>query len=296
MKTKKIITLILALATFSFALTSCSSKNQSSTSSQSSKTSAASQATQKITLGVVGTDKEFWVPAQKTLKSEGIDLEFVEFSDYVTPNKALANKEIDLNAFQHQVYLDSEVAANGYKIQAIGYTLIAPLNLYSKKIDSVSKLKAGDVIAVPNDATNEGRALKVLEHAGIIKLKANAPFSPTVQDIDKYNVKITIKELAANTITSALPDVAAAIINGNYATAFGLKNDDAIYKDDGTGSEKYWNIIVARTEDLNNPDRVKIFKKIVNAFHQSATEDVFKTTFKGAYIKAGWDIDLLKDK
>lgn len=296
MKIKKIAALILAITTLALALSACGTKSQSDASSQSSQTDTTAQTPQKITLGVVGSDKDLWAPAQKTLKDEGIDLEFVEFSDYVTPNKALANGEIDLNAFQHQVYLDSEVATNGYKIETIGYTLLAPLNLYSQKIDSVSKLKSGDVIAVPNDATNEGRALKILEHAGIITLKTDAPFSPTIQDIDKYNVNVTIKEQAANTITSALPDVTAAIINGNYAADFGLKNDDAIYKDDGTGSEKYWNIIVARSEDLSNPDRVAIFKKVVDAFHQSATEDVFNTTFKGAYIKAGWDIDLLKNK
>lgn len=292
MKIKKTLTLILAAATITLSLAACG--KTSNVANSNSGTSSAK--TQTIKLGVVGSDKEIWIPAQKKLKDEGINLQFVEFSDYVTPNKALADGEIDLNAFQHQVYLDSEIAAKGYKIEAIGYTLLAPLNLYSKKIDSVSKLKSGDVIAVPNDATNEGRALKVLEHAGIIKLKANAPFSPTVQDIDKYNAKITIKELAADTITSALPDVTAAIINGNYAADFGLKNDDAIYKDNGTGSEKYWNLIAARSKDLKNAARVELFRKVVKVYQQPETEEVFNTTYKGAYIKAGWDVDLLAKK
>ena len=250
----------------------------------------------KLTLGVVGSDKEFWIPAQEALKDEGIDLEFVEFSDYVTPNKALANGEIDLNAFQHQVYLDGEIADHGYKIEAVGYTVLSPLNLYSKKIQSVDELKDGDVIAVPNDATNEGRALKVLEQAGIITIKEDAPFSPTIQDIDTYKIDITINELAANTIASVLPDVTAAIINGNYATEFGLEDDDAIFKDDGSSSEEYWNLIAARTEDLKDPERVELFRKVVKAFQRPETEEVFNTTFKGAYIQAGWDVDLLSDK
>lgn len=250
----------------------------------------------KLTLGVVGSDKEFWIPAQEALKKEGIDLEFVEFSDYVTPNQALANGEIDLNAFQHQAYLDNEIATHDYKIEPIGYTVLSPLNLYSDKIKSVDEIKDGDSIAVPNDATNEGRALKVLEQAGLIKVKADAPASPTVKDIASYNKDIKIVELPANTVASSLPDVTAAIINGNYATEFGLENDDAIYLDDGTGSELYWNLIVARSEDLSNPEKVEEFRKVVKAFQQPATEEVFNTTFKGAYTKAGWDKDLLAGK
>jgi D-methionine transport system substrate-binding protein len=235
MKINKIIALILAVAAITLSLAACG-KSGSETNSTTTDSDSVASTTQTIKLGVVGSDKEIWLPAQEKLKEEGIILEFVEFSDYTTPNNALANGEIDLNAFQHQVYLDSEVSANGYKIEAIGYTLLAPLNLYSSKIKSVDELKDGDIVAVPNDATNEGRALKVLEHAGIITLKADAPFSPTIQDIETYNIAVTIEELAANTITSVLPDVTAAIVNGNYAVDFGLSNDDAIYKDNSTGA------------------------------------------------------------
>ena len=294
MKINKIIALILAVAAITLSLAACG-KSGSETNSTTTDSDSVASTTQTIKLGVVGSDKEIWLPAQEKLKEEGIILEFVEFSDYTTPNNALANGEIDLNAFQHQVYLDSEVSANGYKIEAIGYTLLAPLNLYSSKIKSVDELKDGDIVAVPNDATNEGRALKVLEHAGIITLKADAPFSPTIQDIETYNIAVTIEELAANTITSVLPDVTAAIVNGNYAVDFGLSNDDAIYKDDGTGAEQYWNLIASRTEDLSDPDRVELFRKVVEAYQQPETEEVFNTTYKGAYIKAGWDVDLLSD-
>ena len=162
---------------------------------------------------------------------EGIDLEIVQFSDYVTPNNALANGDIDLNAFQHRIYLQNEIDNYGYAIQNIGNTFIIPLNLYSQKVSSVDELKDGDIVAIPDDLTNGGRALKVLEAAGLIELDPNAAFNPTVDDITSYKVNITIEELKANTIPSVLPDVAAAVVNGNYALDFGLKTDEAIYKD-----------------------------------------------------------------
>lgn len=251
--------------------------------------------TQVVTLGVVGSDKDFWIPAQETLKDEGIDLQFVEFSDYTTPNNALNGGDIDLNAFQHEVYLNSEIAEHGYKIQNIGYTVMSPLNLYSQKVTSVDEIKDGDVIAVPNDTTNEGRALKVLEEAGLIKLVQGDLESPTLDDIESYKVDIKIEELGADTVASSLPDVTAAIINGNYAVDFGLTNDDAVFLDSGTQAQQYWNLVAARTADLSDPDKVALYDKVIKAFQQQATVDVFNDEFKGAYVAVGWDQDLLAD-
>ena len=224
---------------------------------------------------------------------EGIDLEIVQFSDYVTPNNALANGDIDLNAFQHRIYLQNEIDNYGYAIQNIGNTFIIPLNLYSQKVSSVDELKDGDVVAIPDDLTNGGRALKVLEAAGLIELDPNAAFNPTVDDITSYKVNITIEELKANTIPSVLPDVAAAVVNGNYALDFGLKTDEAIYKDSVLDVEEYWNLIAARTADVEDPDTAAIYEKVVEAFQSSATEDVFNNTFGGYFIAVGWDQDLI---
>ena len=224
---------------------------------------------------------------------EGIDLEIVQFSDYVTPNNALANGDIDLNAFQHRIYLQNEIDNYGYAIQNIGNTFIIPLNLYSQKVSSVDELKDGDVVAIPDDLTNGGRALKVLEAAGLIELDPNAAFNPTVDDITSYKVNITIEELKANTIPSVLPDVAAAVVNGNYALDFGLKTDEAIYKDSVLDVEDYWNLIAARTADVEDPDTAAIYEKVVEAFQSSATEDVFNNTFGGYFIAVGWDQDLI---
>ena len=229
MKLKKILALVLSAAILTLALTACGSTNDNNSAQSNSSESSQTAEPVTIKLGVVGSIYEdLWAPAQEALKEQGIDLEIVQFSDYVTPNNALANGEIDLNAFQHRIYLQSEIDSYGYEIQTIGNTFIIPLNLYSQKISSVEELKDGDTIAIPDDLTNGGRALKVLEAAGLITLKADAGFNPTVDDIETYNVGITIEELKANVIASTLPDVTAGVVNGNYALDFGLKTEEAI--------------------------------------------------------------------
>lgn len=285
MKRRRIFALALAIALLALALTGCGSKDNGS---------AADGDTVTVKLGVVGgIYEDIWKPAQEALKAEGINLEIVQFSDYVTPNNALANREIDLNAFQHRIYLQGEIANYGYEIQNIGNTFIAPMSLFSSKISSVSELKDGDIIAIPDDLTNGGRALKVLESAGIITLNSAAGFNPTLDDIQTYNIGVTIKELKANVIVSALPDVTAAIVNNNYALDFGLSASDAIFADDRLDIEDYWNLIAARTADLSDPDKVEIFRKVVEAYQSDATLEVFNTECRGFYTPAGWDQDLL---
>ena len=296
MKRNKIIAFVLATALLALALTACGSQGSTSKDDQSAANGQNTGSTELVTvkLGVVGSIYEdLWTPAKEALKDEGIDLEFVQFSDYVTPNNALANGEIDLNAFQHRIYLQSEIDSYGYEIQNIGNTFIIPLNLYSQKISSVDELKDGDTVAIPDDLTNGGRALKVLEAAGLIELNPDAAFNPTLDDIVKYNVGIKIEELKANVIPSTLADVTAAVVNGNYALDFGLKTDEAIYKDTVLDVEEYWNLIAARTADLEDPDKVAVYEKVVKAFQSPETEKVFNDTYGGYFIKVGWDQNLL---
>lgn len=280
MRIKRFIILALAGVLSVAALAGCGSKEESG----------------KVTtvkVGVVGSlYEDLWKPAQDKLKSEGITVELVQFSDYVTPNNALNAGEIDLNSFQHRIYLESEIKNYNYKIQNVGNTFIIPLNLYSNKVKSVSELKDGDTVAIPNDVTNGGRAIKVLRDAGLITLKDDANFSPTVADIESYKVNIKIEELAANTIPSALADVTAGIVNGNYALDFGLKTENAIFKDTSLSESQYWNLIAARTEDLQNPEKKAVYEKVVKAFQSQKTEDVFNNKFGGYFIKEGWDEDL----
>ena len=280
MKLKRIIAFSLSAAGLALALTACGSS--SSASDDAAQASGSSDAQTTVKLGVVGAIYEdIWASAKEKLADEGIDLEFVQFSDYVTPNNALANGEID---------------SYGYEIENIGNTFIIPLNLYSDKVKSVDELKDGDTVAIPDDATNGGRALKVLEAAGLIKLKDGADFNPTVDDIETYNKQIKIEELKANIIPSTLADVTAGVVNGNYALDFGLKTEDAIYKDDKLDIEEYWNLIAARTEDLSDPAKVETYRKVIAAFQSDETEAVFNDQFGGYFIKAGWDQDLLADK
>ena len=296
MKRNKIIAFVLATALLALALTACGSQGNTSKDDQSAANGQNTESTEPVTvkLGVVGSIYEdLWTPAKEALKDDGIDLEFVQFSDYVTPNNALANGEIDLNAFQHRIYLQSEIDSYGYEIQNIGNTFIIPLNLYSQKVSSVDELKDGDTVAIPDDLTNGGRALKVLEAAGLIELNPDAAFNPTLDDIVKYNVGIKIEELKANVIPSTLADVTAAVVNGNYALDFGLKTDEAIYKDTVLDVEEYWNLIAARTADLEDPDKVAVYEKVVKAFQSPETEKVFNDTYGGYFIKVGWDQNLL---
>lgn len=289
MKLKKSIAIALSLSLLITGLTACGKKADNTAGDN---VTAKDNVT--LTLGVVGSVyEEIWAPAKEQLAKEGIDLKIQQFSDYVTPNNALANGEIDLNSFQHQIYLDTEIENNDYKIQSIGYSFIIPLNLYSNKVKSLSEIKDGDTIAIPNDLTNGGRALKVLEAANLIKLKDDAAFSPTIDDIETYNVKIEIKELAANTIPSTLQDVTAGIINGNYALDFGLKTEEAIFADTSLTEEKYWNLIAAKSADLEDASKVELFKKVIIAFQSTETEKVFNDQFGGYFIKVGWDQDLI---
>lgn len=283
MNVQKALAFVLAAGFLVLSLAACGAKGASGGSGPVT-----------VKLGVVGAIYEdLWKPAQEALEAENIALEFVQFSDYVTPNNALANGEIDLNAFQHRIYLQSELDSYGYEIEAVGNTFIIPLNIYSDKVASVEELRDGDVVAIPDDLTNGGRALKVLEAAGLITLDAGAGFSPTVDDITAYRTAIEIEELKANVIPSVLPDVAAAVVNGNYALDFGLKTEEAIYKDSVLDVEEYWCLVAARSADLEDPEKREVYHKVVKAFQSEATEKVFNEDYGGYFIAVGWDQDLL---
>lgn len=245
-----------------------------------------------VKLGVVGAMyEEMWAPAKEALAAEGIDLQIVQFSDYNTPNTALANGDIDLNADQHRIFLEADASAKGYDLKIVGNTFIQPLSLYSNKVKSVNELKDGAVVAIPDDVTNGGRALKVLQTAGLVELRPDAGFNPRINDVFKSRVQI--KELKANTIPAALPDVDAAIINGNYALSFGINTETAIFKDTNLSETAYWNLIAANAESLKDADKVEKFRKVVEAFQSPETEKIFKETYNGNFVKVGWDIDEL---
>lgn len=247
-------------------------------------TSWASESNE-VKLGVVGEHNEAWESVAKRLEAEGIRLTLVKFADYTLPNRALADGEIDLNAFQHQAYLNEDIKEHGYKIETIAHTIIAPLGLYSQKVKSVSELERGSTIAIPNDPTNGGRALKVLELAGLIKLDKTKGYVPTVRDILENPRDLKIYEVDAGNTPSLLPDVAAAIINSNYAVDNGLDpTKDPIFSD-AVGDKiapdnPYINVLVANSEHKDNP----LFKKVIEVYQTKETAEIILKVYKGGEV------------
>ncbi len=289
---KKALVIVLVLSIVAITLTACgsTSTNANNTESTNANDTESTETSSKeapvvVKVGVVGENNEQWEVIKEELLKENITLELVKFADYTLPNQALADGEIDLNAFQHYAYLNNEIATKGYKITPIGNTLIAPLGLYSKKVSAVSEIKKGDKIAIPNDAVNGGRALKILEAAGLITVDAGKGYSPTVSDITSNSLNLEIIEVDAAQTASLLPDVAASIINGGFAVDAGFnpaKDSIALEKVISGTDNPFINVIAARTADKDK----EIYKKVVDAYHTDAVKNVIETAYKGAYLIA----------
>jgi D-methionine transport system substrate-binding protein len=240
-----------------------------------------------IKIGTTSDEPRIWKAVEKKLENDGIKIELVNFANGANPNQALADGEVDLNAFQHYAYFNKNIKDLKLELTAIGDTLIVPLNLFSKKIKSVSELKAGAKIGVPNDVTNEGRALIVLQKAGIIKLKEGSGQTPGLKDIETNSLNIQFVELPGAQIPRALNDVDASIINCGYAVDSGLDlKSDVIFADqvdiNNEDYKPYINIIVARTKDKDN----EVYKKVVNAYHSEEVKEALKEVYKGAALPA----------
>lgn len=280
---KSTLALILVLVLSAF-LASCSNNAKSSeTGSDENKTQQKAEI-HKVKLGVVGSDTRVWDNVSARLKEKNIEIEYVKFTDYNIPNDALLNKDIDLNSFQHRIFLNNYNETKGSDLTPIGNTINAPLGVYSQKIKSIDELKNGDVVAIPNDSTNGGRSLILLQSAGIIKLNSEAGLKPTPKDIEKYIVEIKIEELDASQTARVLPDVTASIINAGMAIDAGfVPATDAIYVEKiDKSSEPYINVIVARSEDVNN----EIYKTIVAEYQTDETKKAIKEAYKGGMIPA----------
>lgn len=275
-KNKLTLALILIVVLATGIFTGCGSSDDKEDKADNTKT---------IKLGLTGVIyEEIWNPIKEKLAEEGINLELVQFSDFAIPNEALNSGEIDINAFQHHAYFNNDVQKNGYDITAIADTFVIAMNLYSEKIDSVDELKDGDIIAIPNDASNGGRALKLLESAGIITLKEDAGTNPEVSDIETYNVDIEIEEVAAADAPSIIPDVTAAVVNGNYALDYGIDPETAIFYETEYDDDSYFCLIAVRTSEKDNAD----YKKIVELFQSEETKQIFKDKFGGYFVPA-WE-------
>ncbi|MCX7779765.1 MAG: MetQ/NlpA family ABC transporter substrate-binding protein [Negativicutes bacterium] len=262
---------ILLVLVFSVALLGgCSSKQ------------SAGDAAKPIKVGVTaGPHAEVFEVVKKVAEKDGLKIQIVEFNDYIQPNVALNQGDIDVNSYQHQPYLDNMVKDRKYEIVSIAKTVIFPMGLYSKKIKSVNELKNGATVAIPNDPTNGGRGLLLLEKQGLIKLKEGAGLKAAVTDIVANPKNIKIKELDAAQIPRSLDDVDLAAINTNFAMTAGLvPTKDAIALEDG--NSPYANVIAVRTKDKDNP----VFQKLVKAYQSEEVKKFVAEHFKGSVIAA----------
>ncbi len=240
--------------------------------------------TNLIKVGVMaGAEAQVAEVAAKVAKEQyGLDVELVTFTDYVTPNAALDDGSIDLNAFQHKPYLDQQVADRGYKIEVAGNSFVYPIAGYSKQVTSVDQIEDGARIAVPNDPTNLGRSLLLLQEQGLITLRDGSGLAATVRDITANPKNITIVELDAAQLPRSLDDVALSVINTTYASSLNLTPEkDGIFVEDK--DSPYVNLIVGRTDNVNT-ENVKTF---VKAYQSEEVYQAALKTFKGGVVK-GW--------
>lgn len=217
------------------------------------------------------------------LKAQGVDLQVREFSDYIQPNAAVEDKQLDANFFQHQPYLDSYNKDRKSSIVAVpdGKVHVEPFGAYSKKIKSVSELKDGATIAIPNDPSNAGRALILLQKQGLITLKDPKNITATPIDIVKNPKKLKFRELEAALLPRALQDVDLALINTNYAIEAKLNpTKDALFIE---GSDSpYANLIAARADRANDP----AIAKLVKALHTPEVKKFIQDKYQGAIVPA----------
>ena len=281
MKLKKILGLTALAAIATFALAACGSSKSSSKDGETT-----------VKVGVMtlsDTEKARWDQVQKNLDDAktGIKLEFTQFTDYSQPNKATADGEVDLNAFQHYNFLNNWNKENGKDLVAIADTYISPIRLYSglngsdNKYTKVEDIPANGEIAVPNDATNESRALYLLQSAGLIKLDVSGTALATVANIKENPKNLKITELDASQTARSLSSVDAAVVNNTFVTEAKLDYKKALFKEQADENSKQWyNIIVAK-KDWETSPKADAIKKVIAAYHTDDVKKVIEETSDG---------------
>lgn len=291
---KKIIQALL-LAAFTLGaigLTGCASENTPSTNGDTdapasdTDTEAGSQTNENLEVIKVGASitphAEILEQVKDVLAEQGYDLQIVEYNDYILPNTALESGDLDANFFQHQPYLDDFNAENGTHLVSVGAVHFEPFGLYAGKTGSLDDLAEGATVAVPNDTTNEARALLLLEAQGLITLKEGAGLTATVLDVEENPLNLEIKEIEAAQIVRSLQDVDIAAINGNYAAEGGLDVADAIAVEasDSLAADTYGNVIVVKE---GNEDSAKT-KALVDAVLSDEVRSYIEKTYGNAVI------------
>lgn len=233
-----------------------------------------------IRVGVTaGPHAEVLDVVKKVAAKRGFEIQVVEFTDYVVPNQALANKELDANSFQHEPYLKNQVSRTGWKIVKVADTIASPQGIYSVKYKTFADIPAGATIAIQNDPSNAARSLQILEYNGIIKLRPGAGVTASEIDIVDNPKKLKFIQLDAAQLPRALPDVDAASINNNYAVQAGLNPaKDALIREPVNGP--WVNILAVREEDKDKP----WVKQLIDAYHSDEVKVFLVERFKGSYL------------
>ncbi|MBQ7478599.1 MAG: MetQ/NlpA family ABC transporter substrate-binding protein [Selenomonadaceae bacterium] len=278
---KKLFALIATLMVVALALTGCGGDQAKSSGAGSGAASSSGAKVLKVGATAV-PHAEILEIVKPILKEQGIELDIIEFSDYVQPNLALNDKELDANFFQHAPYLENFISEHKEcKLANAAGIHIEPMGIYSKKIKDLKELKDGASIAVPNDPTNEGRALLLLEKAGLLKLKDGVAEKATIQDIVENPKNIKFQEVEAAQVPRTLEDVDAAVINTNFAMQVNLvPTKDALFIEDSTSP--YVNIIAVRQGDEKRPE----IEALIKALKTDKVKTFINDKYKGAVVPA----------
>ena len=235
-----------------------------------------------IKVGIIsGEDEDVWRVVVAKAAEKGLTIETVVFNDYTQPNEALERGEIDANAFQHKPYLDNQIKTQGYHIVPVGYTGVWPIGLYSKKYTKVADLPEGAVIGLPNDPSNEGRALRVLQNEGVLKLKDGTGILATTVDIAENPKKVVIKELDAGIVGRSVEDLDAAVVNTDWALKSGLGPENRIAQEP-VADNPYRNFIAVKAGNENEA----WVKTLVASYQNEAVKAEFDKVYKGTGISA----------
>ena len=235
-----------------------------------------------IKVGIMsGEDEDVWRVVTSEAAKKGLKIETITFNDYTQPNEALERGEIDANAFQHQPYLDNQIKQHGYLIVRVGYTGVWPIGLYSKKHKSVAELPAGAVIGVPNDPSNEGRALRVLQNEGLIKLKDGTGILATIVDVSENPKNIENRELDAGIVGRSIDDLDAGVVNTDWALKSGLSPQERIAQEP-IADNPYRNFIAVKEEN-KDADWVKT---LVSSYQNETVKAEFDKVYKGTGLSA----------
>jgi D-methionine transport system substrate-binding protein len=280
-----VVVVIAIVVAISIAVSSGSNSSDSagSTAGDGAITEGRGSPDEPVKIGVVGASDPYWELYKDAAADAGISVEIIDFTDYAQPNPALTEGDLDLNQFQHIIYLAQYNESAGQDLAPVGATAIYPLGLYSTKYTSLDDIQEGETVAVPSDASNLARALLVLQAAGLVELKdGGSPFSTVDDVLDTSKVEVITLE-AALTPTS-LPDVAAAVINNDFVEDADLSFDDALATDDpaDASAQPYINIFAARAEDKND----KVLLELVDIFQntQAVTDGVLEVSGGSAVL------------